>query len=165
MSSPLLFLYEKQNATPLSFGKQPMEEAQKALAKGDYNAAIQHFTSVLLSPPAEFSKSAQSLVLWSRSTCYFTVEDYGRASEDALQILDLPDKIVEQELVPNVYSIHAAAAFRLASANEKLGLSGKAMAYSRMFQSLKKNTTPAAEGLERAEALKKQGEDGESCRK
>ncbi len=83
------------------------------------------------------------------------MNDYDNVQRDCLIILDLPNVVTEEEILPGVFSMHAGAAARLVEANEKIGFPGKAAAYAKMFSDLQKNTGDAA----KATALKQIGND------
>lgn len=83
------------------------------------------------------------------------MNDTANISKDCLSILDLPNLVMEEEILPEVYSLHAGAAARLVAVNEKLGFSAKAAAYAKMFSDLQNNVGDS----EKATALKKEGND------
>jgi tetratricopeptide (TPR) repeat protein len=127
-------------------------EAQEALSNKKLSKAIECFSSLI--DAGSPNKSQLSFLHWSRLTCYFELKEYSLVAKEAMFILELPDTNVEQELLPQVYSSHAAAAARLSYSHEMMGHMGKASAYKRMFESLQKYSKS---DIDKASELKLKG--------
>ncbi|KAJ3293362.1 Stress-induced-phosphoprotein 1 [Rhizoclosmatium sp. JEL0117] len=135
--------------------RQILTAAQNAIAKGDFNNAIQSF-SILIdhseqAPNAEFNPV---LAVLSRASCYMQLKQFDKALEDALKALKLPVVKTAQELYPGCYSTRSAAASYAADASKALGKQEDFAAYKRMATELMKSD---AQRVEEAEKLKEKG--------
>ncbi|KAJ3206520.1 hypothetical protein HDU67_008113 [Dinochytrium kinnereticum] len=127
-------------------------KAQQAIAKQDYDAAINAFTKLI-----DGAKLPNPTIpLLSRSTCYMQMKKYTEAIKDAEAAFRLEDVHTSDELLPGCYSSRTAAAARLASAYGLMGDKAKSETYKKLTTELMKK---GAKNIEEAIALKEEGNE------
>jgi hypothetical protein len=114
-------LTRRMNSTPefqdiVFKAQEALESENFELAAVHYSKLIEHLPPFNLGDLTVDLSAAQkeALLYWSRCSCYVELQNFSKACSDAMHIMKLPDITLEHELLPNVVSTHAAAAFRLA---------------------------------------------------
>ncbi|KAI8847691.1 hypothetical protein BC829DRAFT_444355 [Chytridium lagenaria] len=132
--------------------QKALVEAQQAIAKKDYGAAVKAFTKLI-----DGGKVPNPAVpLLSRSTCYMQLKKYPEAIKDAEAAFRQEDIHSSEELLPGCYTSRTASAARLASAYEAMGDKEKSATYKKLATELLKK---GAKNVDDALTLKEEGNE------